>query len=86
MRQGSEIVAIFKDAFRPLRCDAETYYDDQRLRFRVLDPSGKSLFRPSYLKLADIRSDIWLSGILLELRRQVERTGNTLDPWTPPGS
>ncbi len=80
-RTDAEIRSIVENAFRPLRCVAEIWDYDQKLRFRVFGANQESVVTCENLVLRTLHDDNTLSSIVGMARRVVEEKGFTLTPW-----
>ena len=82
-RSAEEICAIIKSAFKPLRCVAEIWDYEMKIRFRVFDPNDEALFTCKNAITSDLQDDATLNAIILEARSKLESKGLTLMPWHP---
>jgi len=81
MRTNDEIKAIVDAAFKPLRCVAEVWDYDQKLRFKVFDERDRGIVEVPRLVLRNLQDDSQLRDVLTEARRWVIEKGFRLDPW-----
>lgn len=88
MRSGKELLEIFRDAFRPLRCDAEIYDYGQKLRFRIYDLQGQQIKPDRICILGRLQaSDSELQLRVEDARDNSEmHTKIKLDPWSLPSA
>jgi hypothetical protein len=84
MPGDEEIRAIVEQAFRPLRCVAEIWDYEQKLRFRVFDNNDVGVLRMESAVLRDLRDEQNLRNVLSAAHETVEEKGFRLDPWTLP--
>ena len=75
--------SIISSAFSPLRCVAEPWDYEYRVRFRVFDGAEPLLVTPELLKpqVTDARR---LESIINQARSRLAERGYTLDPWAYP--
>ena len=78
-----EIRRAVEAAFRPLRCVAEVWDYNQKLRFRVFDSSDRGVLKMPSLVLRELRDKSNLRSVLSAARSTVEEKGFRLEPWTP---
>ena len=84
MRSDSEILLIFRSAFRPLRCDARVVDHGRQIVFRVFGSDRKLIYEGRY-PLTQIRTDEELRTSIQNARNQVAaRASITLDAWSLP--
>ena len=76
-----EIRIAVEAAFRPLRCVAEVWDYDQKLRFRVFDPNDRGVLRVPSLNLRELRDKSNLRSVLAAARATVQEKGFRLEPW-----
>jgi hypothetical protein len=81
MRTNDEIKTIVEVAFRPLRCVAEVWDYDYRLRFRVFDEKGQGVVEVPDLVLRNLRDDTQLRDVPADVRERVIEKGHRLDAW-----
>gem|GEM_PF-2040712 len=81
MRTNEEIKAIVETAFKPLRCVAEVWDYDQKLRFRVFDEKDRGIVRLPSLVLRNLRDESQLRDVLSVVRERVQERGFHLDRW-----
>lgn len=81
MMTNEAVLSTVKDAFRPLRCGAEIFDYQAKLRFRVFDESDRALVGYPKLVLDDLRSRTRLSIVIEAARQRLEARGYVLDPW-----
>lgn len=80
MLSNEEIRDAVEKAFRPLRCGAEIWDYDQKLRFRVFDDRDQGIVRVPSLVLRELRSKSNLRSVLSSARAVVEEKGFHLEP------
>lgn len=76
-----EIKIAVEAAFRPLRCVAEVWDYEQKLRFRVFDSNDRGVLTVPSLVLRDLRDRSNLRSVLSTARLTVEEKGFRLEPW-----
>lgn len=81
MRTDDEIRAIVEAAFRPLRCIAEVWDYDSKLRFKVFDDKDRGIVEVSDLVLRNLRDEAQLRDVLAGVRQRVVEKGYRVDPW-----
>lgn len=81
MRTDDEVKAIVEAAFRPLRCIAEVWDYDYRLRFKVFDDKDRGIVEVSDLVLRNLRDEAQLRDVLAGVRQRVLEKGYRVDPW-----
>ena len=81
MRTNEEIKAIVEAAFKPLRCVAEVWDYDYRLRFKVFDEKDRGVVEMPDLILRNLRDESQLRDVLTIVRELVREKGFHLDPW-----
>jgi hypothetical protein len=77
------VKAIVQGAFTPLRCVAEVFDYDQKLRFRVFNEKENGVLRteePSLILQAPLNKSK-LRDVLTFAREQIVAKGHRLDPW-----
>jgi len=67
-------------AFRPLRCVAEIWDYNEKLRFKVFDKNNKGIVERPRIILREIRDKKMLEMLLQSVRYIIERKGFKLDP------
>ena len=72
---------MVEGAFRPLRCVAEIWDYDDKLRFKVFDENNNSIIERPLLVLRELADEKTLSEFLRLIRTQVEEKGFTLESW-----
>lgn len=77
------VLRLISSAFRPLKCDVELWDRDQKLRFKVIDPSGKSMLRATSVLMRRARDPNGLRFIVNAARNRVKAKGIELSPWNP---
>lgn len=80
---NDEIRIAVEAAFRPLRCVAEVWDYEQKLRFRVFDSHDRGVLTVPSLVLRDLRDQSNLKSVLSVARETVEEKGFRLEPWAP---
>jgi hypothetical protein len=86
MRNNDEILEIFRDAFKPLACQARVGDYGKQIDFGVYDSSGK-LIRQGRYPLTRIRTDLELRTHIENAREAISvKTGINLFPWVLPDS
>jgi hypothetical protein len=81
MRTNEEIRRVVELAFKPLRCVAEVWDYDHKLRFRVFDPQDRGIVVMPDLVLRNLRDEDQFRDALNAAREAVEEKGFRLDPW-----
>ena len=81
MRTDDEVKAIVEAALRPLRCIAEVWDYDYRLRFKVFDDKDRGIVEVSDLVLRNLRDEAQLRDVLAGVRQRVLEKGYRVDPW-----
>ena len=81
MLTNDEIKAMVEGAFVPLRCVAEIWDYDDKLRFKVFDRNDKGLIKMPKVVLSDFRDEEQLREVLSQVRERVQQKGCSLDPW-----
>ena len=82
MLTNTEIKTIVESAFRPLRCIAEVWDYDQKLRFKVFGPDDKGIIKVPELVLRKVRKKSELYASISLLRERVEGKGFDLLAWS----
>ena len=80
MLSDLDIKSTVEGAFSPLRCVAEIWDYNQKLRFKVFDAKGNVVFEMAEIILREIRKKNNLASILSSARKIVEKKGFMLDP------
>jgi hypothetical protein len=80
--QDEEIRAAAERAFRPLRCVAEIWDYDAKIRFKVFDANDRGILEAPSLVLRELRDKSNLRSVLSAARAAVEEKGFRLEPWT----
>jgi hypothetical protein len=81
MRTDEDIKMIVEGAFKPLRCVAEVWDYQFKLRFKVFDENKKGIIQVPDLSLRGLREESQLRDVVLQARRAVMEKGFDLDPW-----
>ena len=81
MRTNEEIRRAVELAFKPLRCVAEVWDYEEKLRFRVFDQQDRGIVVMPDLVLRNLRDESQLRDVLSAAREVVEEKGFRLDPW-----
>ena len=81
MKTNDEIRNIVETAFNPLRCVAEIWDFDQKLRFRVFDPKDEVVLTFPNEVLRHLRDGDALRNVILAARARIEEKGFLLEPW-----
>lgn len=81
-RRDQEIKTVIERAFRPLRCVAEIWDYDQKVRFKVFDANDRDVIEVPSLVLREPRDDSNLRSILSAARAAVEEKGFRPEPWS----
>jgi len=81
MRTNDEIKAIVGAAFKPLRCVAEVWDYDYKLRFKVFDEQERGIVEVPGLVLRNLRDESQLRDVLTATRQRITEKGFRLDPW-----
>lgn len=77
---NDEILGAVESAFRPLRCVAEVWDYEQKLRFKVFDQNDRGVVEVLGLVLHDVRDKSNLKSVLAQARAEVEEKGFHLEP------
>lgn len=80
MMTNDEIVTAVQDAFRPLRCVAEIWDYDAKLRFKVFDANDRGVVEVPSVVLRTVRERKDLGSVLAAARTAVEDKGFRLEP------
>lgn len=80
MRTDDEIKVIVEAAFRPLRCIAEVWGYDSKLRFKVFDDKDRGIVEVSAFVLRNLRDEAQLRDVLAGVRQRVVEKGYRVDP------
>jgi len=70
---NEQIKEVVERAFLPLRCVAEIWDYDFKLRFKVFDDDGKGLVKMPNIVLDDVRDQSCLEDILRQVRSRIEK-------------
>ena len=81
MRSDSQIKTIIESAFRPLRCVAEIWDYDKKLRFRVFDENEHGVISVPDELLSSLRDDACLASVIAQARSCVAEHHYHLDSW-----
>jgi hypothetical protein len=79
---NEQVRVAVERAFKPLRCVAEIWDYDQKLRFKVFDVNDKGIIEMPRLVLRELRDRDNLASVLSSAREHVEEKGFQLEPWT----
>jgi hypothetical protein len=82
---AKEAASIIESAFAPLRCIAEPWDYDYRIRFRVLDGNDEPMLRMDEVLRPTFQNAKSLESLLNQVRDRVTRSGVELAPWSLPG-
>ena len=77
---NEEILGAVESAFRPLRCVAEVWDYEQKLRFKVFDGADRGVVEVRDLGLRHLRDKSNLKSVLSSARAMVEEKGFHLEP------
>jgi hypothetical protein len=80
MLTDQQILSAVQGAFSPLRCTAEIWDHQQKLRLRVFDSSDQTVIACPEQVLGAIRNVESLRAFLEMLRAQVQTKGHRLGP------
>ncbi len=80
MLSTDEIRAAIEKAFQPLRCVAEIWDYDQKLRVKVSDAKDRGIVEIPNLILREVREKSNLKSVLSSARSVVEEKGFRLEP------
>jgi hypothetical protein len=84
MRANDELLETFRDAFKPLTCEARVDDYGKQIDVGVLDHVGKVIRQGRY-PLTHIRSDLELRTHIENMRRAITaNAGIKLLPWILP--
>lgn len=81
MRTDEDIRAVVESAFKPLRCVAETWDYEHRLRFKVFDENEQGVIEVPDVALRSLREESQLRDVILQARRAITEKGIQLDSW-----
>ena len=81
MLTNQEIKSTIESAFRPLRCAAEIWDYEQKLRLRVFDLKDRPVLRVDEIVLRTSRSVSQLVALIDDIRARICERGHTLEPW-----
>jgi hypothetical protein len=84
MRTNEQITRVIEGAFRPLRCVAEIWDYEKKLRFRVFDANDQPVVTFPEQLIASLSSDAQLSELISQARDRVQSKGHSLDAWKLP--
>lgn len=82
MRTNDQIKEIVEGAFKPLRCVAEIFDYDKKLRFRVFDANSQPIVTVPDLVLSLIRDNEQLAAVVNQARERIEEKGFALSAWS----
>ena len=83
MLTGDEIMALIREAFRPLRCVIDIVPDGQ-LRSQVIKQKNqKPVYTEPGIPIEVLREDEDLRQLLCSVRRLLEARGYRLSSWPP---
>ena len=68
-------------AFKPLRCVAEIWDYNEKLRFKVFDADDHTAIQAPRLVLRGLRDRDDLAHLLASVREDIEAKGFRLNPW-----
>lgn len=75
MLANDEIKKMVEGAFAPLRCVAEIWDYNTKLRFKVFDQKDKGIIVAPKIVLKDIREEKRLRELLNQAREHVQQKG-----------
>lgn len=75
---------VIGSAFSPLRCVAEPYDYNSKVRFRVFDDNDNSLLRMETLTRSQVADSRRLESIIAHARGNLTNRGYELAPWIFP--
>ena len=81
---AQEAAAIIESAFAPLRCVAEPWDYDHRIRFRIFNSNDEPILRMNELLRTTFQDAKRLESLLNQVRARVARKGIELAPWSLP--
>ncbi|KAF1719822.1 hypothetical protein [Pseudoxanthomonas wuyuanensis] len=81
---AQEAAGIIESAFVPLRCVAEPWDNDYRIRFRIFDSNDKPMLRMDAVLRPTFQDAKSLEFLLNQVRGRVARKGIELAPWSLP--
>lgn len=80
-RTKEEVLAAIETAFSPLRCVAEIWDYDKKIRFRVFGPHDEVLVTCPAEIISQLKDDMALTAIIMGVRYRIESKGFSLAPW-----
>jgi hypothetical protein len=81
MKTNEEIRATVEGAFSPLRCVAEVWDYEKKLRFRVFDAKDEAVVTFPNEVIGNLRDESALKTLIQTARSRTEGKGHKLDPW-----
>ena len=82
---AQEAASIIESAFAPLRCVAEPWDYEYRIRFRVFDDNDEPMLRMDEVLRPTFQDAKSLESLLNQVRDRVAHEGIELAPWSLPG-
>mgnify|MGYP002351185682 CR=1 FL=1 len=82
---AQEAASIIESAFSPLRCVAEPWDHDYRIRFRVFDGNDEPMLRMDEVLRPTFQDAKSLESLLNQIRDRVARKGIGLASWSLSG-
>lgn len=82
---AQEAASIIESAFAPLRCVAEPWDHNYRIRFRVFDGNDEPMLRMDEVLRPTFQRVKSLESLLNQVRGRVARKGIELAPWSLSG-
>lgn len=82
---AKDAVRIIEYAFAPLRCVAEPWDYNYRIRFRVFDTNDEPMLRMDDVLLSTFQDAKSLESLLNQVRGRLTRSGIELAPWSLSG-
>lgn len=78
MLTDEQIKECIENAFSPLKCVAEIWDYEHRIRFKIFDARDNCILEMPELILGSVRDEAQLRMVLLAARERVEKRGITL--------
>ena len=82
---AQDAARVIESAFAPLRCVAEPWDYEYRIRFRVFDADNELLISMDEVLRPVFEDSERLESLLKYARERVEAKGVKLDPWSLSG-
>lgn len=81
MLNNEHIKSTVEQAFAPLRCVAEIWDYDAKLRFKVFDENDNGIVEMPEVILGNVREENALRDLLMQVRERITEKGFSLDAW-----